>query len=304
MVHGYELLTKWDDPPSIFVWGFPAFAFVSRQRHWAVVPRRDSWENRKIHWLDWEAGSYTRTRSFPLQEIQSHHLGVIGMTGPPQKNILKHLLQLRRYDRYGCKFKGNPCRLHTETWEGGKETWRMFIFWWWSMQTKLGLKHEHVTPQKKNKKMGGEKRNFRERVCVCEIWFSYVFLKTNPTLPWELVTAFHGSTSFSEGKFYRVDFWKNTFQATKNPPWRASMKTSGFCLPILEKPNKIQQETHGSVDITLRIPMGIRFWEQRWFGDLFGVRLRLDDFCWEISKGKCLERILETSWNEIEGKDM
>ena len=133
--------------------------------------------------------------------------------------------------------------------KGGK-TWRMFIFWWWSMQMKLGLKHEHVTTKKQ--KMGGEKRNFRERVCVCEIWFSYVFLKTNPTLPWELVTAFHGSTSFSKGKFYRVDFWKIKFQAAKNPPWRIH-GTHGLCLPIW-KAIKKSSGIHGSVNITLLVP--------------------------------------------------
>ena len=90
---------------------------------------------------------------------------------------------------------------------------------------------------KKTKNGRGEKKLQGKSLCV----WNLVFLKTNPTLPWELVTAFHGSTSFSKGKFYRVDFWKNTFQATKNPPWRASMKTNGFCLPILEKPNKIQR---------------------------------------------------------------
>lgn len=93
-----------------------------------------------------------------------------------------------------------------------------------------------MSPQK-NKNGRGEKKLQGKSLCV----WNLVFLKTNPTLPWELVTAFHGSTSFSKGKFYRVDFWKNTFQATKNPPWRASMKTNGFCLPILEKPNKIQR---------------------------------------------------------------
>lgn len=214
-----------------------------------------------------------------------------------QKNILKHLLQLRRYDRYGCKFKGNPCRLHTETWEGGRETWRMFIFWWWSMQMKLVLKHEHVTPKKQ--KMGGEKRNFRERVCVC-VKFGFLENKSNPpmrtsnSLPWihELFKRKVLPSGFLE---------KQTSSSQKSPmthPW-----DSRFVFTYLKSHKKIQRNPWiGKYYLTR--PMGIRFWEQRWFGDLFGVRLRLDDFCWEILKVKCLERILETSWNEIEGKDM
>lgn len=195
-----------------------------------------------------------------------------------QKNILKHLLQLRRYDRYGCKFKGNPCRLHTETWEGGKETWRMFIFWWWSMQMKLGLKHEHVTPTK-TKNGRGEKKLQGKSLCV----WNLVFLKTNPTLPWELVTAFHGSTSFSKGKFYRVDFWKNKFQAAKNPAWRIH-GTHGLCLPIYLKSHKKTNGIHGSVNITLLVP-----WESV-FGNNVGSVIFLQcglggiTFASEISK--------------------
>lgn len=117
-------------------------------------------------------------------KYQSHHLGVIGMTGPPQKNILKHLLQLRRYDRYGCNLKGIPCRLHTETWEGGKRNLDVYF---------LVVKYANETwfeacHPKKNKWEGRKETSGKEFVCV----WNLVFLKKNRTLPWELVTAFHG----------------------------------------------------------------------------------------------------------------
>ena len=145
-----------------------------------------------------------------------------------------------------------------------------------------------MSPQKNKKWEGRKETSGKEFVCVK---FGFLENKSNPpmrtsnSLPWihELFRRKVLPSGFLE---------KQTSSSQKSSmthPW-----DSQFVFTYLKSHKKIQRNPWIGKYYLAR-PMGIRFWEQRWFGDLFGVRLRLDDFCWEISKVKCLERILETS---------
>ena len=185
--------------------------------------------------------------------------------------------------------------------KGGK-TWRMFIFWWWSMQMKLGLKHEHVTT-KKTKNGRGEKKLQGKSLRVWNLVF-LCFLENKSNPPMRTSNSLPWIHELFKRKVLPSGFLENQISSSQKSPMTHPWD-SRFVFTYLKSHKKVQRNPWiGKYYLTR--PMGIRFWEQRWFGDLFGVRIRLDNFCcgdfegprWSVWKGSF------SSWSEIEGEDM